>query len=115
MLAHCCHGVPNCANALEITLNPSGLVGKALLCRRDSSVVSVGQDKWFAEQWAPYFMQVTDIDERNVTIEAERPQDRSFGILSIKPVDFVQRSLNGQRAVTIDRRGSAEMRIALKN
>ena len=115
MLAHCCHGVPNCANALEITLNPSGLLGKTLLCRRDSSVVSVGQHKWFADQWAPYFMQVTDIDERNVTIKAERPQDRPFGILGIKPIDFVQRSFDSQRAVTIDGRGPAEMRIALKN
>ena len=89
MLAHRCHRVANCANALEITLNPSGLIGKALLGRRKSSVVSVGQDKWLAEHRTPHFMQVTDVDERNVTVKAERPQDRSLRIFGVKPVDFV--------------------------
>jgi hypothetical protein len=109
------HCVTNGTDAFEITLDPVGLLGKALLGRRKSGVISVRQNKWVPEQRTSHFMQVSDVDERNVTIEAQYTEDGQLRIFSIKPVDLMQRCLNGKRAMTIDCRGSAKLQVAFEN
>src|SRR6516162_4500940 len=60
-------------------------------------------------------MQVTDVDERNVMIEAKCPEDRFLGIFGIKPIDFVQRGLYGKGAMVIDRCASDKIGVAFKD
>jgi len=74
----------------------------------------VRQDERLAQQGTSHFVQVADVDEWDI-IEPKRAQDRPFRVLRIETVDLVKRSLDGQRAAAIDRRGAAEMRIALEH
>jgi hypothetical protein len=90
MLAERCHRLPNRSDAREIALNPVGLMRKALLGCRKGGIVAMRQNEWLAEEWASHLVQMTDVDERYVMIEAKGPQNRSLGILGVKPIDFVQ-------------------------
>jgi hypothetical protein len=54
-------------------------------------------------------MQITNVNERNVAIDAERVQDRRLGIFGVKPVNFVEGCLDGKGAMTIDGRSSTKV------
>jgi hypothetical protein len=50
----------------------------------------VRQNKRLAKKRASNFVQVPDVDERDVAIKAERSQDRRLWILGIEPIDLMR-------------------------
>ena len=115
MLAYHSHSVANRADALEISIQSCRLVGKALFRGRKRRVEPVRQNKRLAEKRASHFVQIADVDERDVAIEAERSQDRRLRILGIEPIDLVERRLDGKCAMQIDRCSSAEILVTLEH
>ena len=115
MLAEYRHGVANSADVLEIAVEPFRLVEEALFRGGKCRIESARQNKRLAKQRASHFVQVADIDERDVVVKTERSQNRHLRIVGIKPVDLVQRRLDRQRAMTIDRRSAAEIVVTLQN
>ena len=114
MLAQCRHSVPNRANSLEILVEPLRLVRKTLLGGGKRRIKPPRQNKGFAEQWTSYFVQISDIDECDVTAKTERLQNRRLRILSVEPVDLMERSLDGESAMSIDSRSAAEIVVTLQ-
>ena len=70
------------------------------------------QNKRLAKKRASNFVQVADVDERDVAIKAERLQDRRLWILGIEPIDLMQRGLDCKGAMPIDRRRSAKILVS---
>ena len=73
------------------------------------------QNKRLAKKRASNFVQVADVDERDVTIKAERLQDRRLWIIRIEPIDLMQRSLDCKGAMPIDRRRSAKILVSFEH
>src|ERR1700682_855946 len=108
MLAHHRDRLANRIDALEILLNAPGLLRKLRLAGTARGIEPVRHHERLFEQRASHLMQVADIDERNIAIDAQRAQDRRLGIAGVETVDLVQRRLDRKRAVMIDRRGPAK-------
>ena len=90
MLAYRCHGMANCEDALEISVESFRLVRKALFRGSKRRIDPVRQNKRLAEKRASHFVQVADVDELDVAIETERSQDRCLRILGVESVDLVE-------------------------
>jgi hypothetical protein len=61
-----------------------------------SRIKPARQNKRFAEESASHFVQIADVNERDVAIEAKRSQDRHLRVLAIESVDLVERRLDGK-------------------
>jgi hypothetical protein len=115
MLAHHRDRLPHRVDALEILPDAAGLLRKLRPGRGERRVEPVRHHEWPVEQRASHLVQVADVDERDVAIDAERAQDRCLGIVAVQTVDLVQRRFDAERAVPIDRRRSAETGVALEH
>ena len=74
MVAHHGDSLPNRVDALEVLLNALGLLWKMRLARRNRGIEPARHHEGFIEQRASHLMQVTDIDERDIAIDAKRAQ-----------------------------------------
>src|SRR5580704_11799648 len=112
-----CHrdGLANRADAFEISIESLRLMGKASLRGGKRRIDSVGQNEGLAEQRASHFVQVADVDERDIAIEPERSEDWRLWILGVEPVDLVERGFDRKCSVLIDRRSPAEGLVAFEN
>src|ERR1700723_3747472 len=113
VLAHRRNGVANRANPIEIAVQPFALPGKELFRRVKRSIKAVWQNKGLAKKRTSNFVQIADVDERDVAIKAEGLQDRRLWILGIEPIDLMKRSLDCKGAMPIDRRRSAKILVSL--
>ena len=115
MVAHHGDGLPDRVDALEILLDAACLLRKVRLARGQRGVEPVRHHERPIEQRASHLVQVADIDELDIAIDAERAQDRSLGIAGVETVDLVQRRFDGKCAVVVDRGGAAKIVVALQH
>jgi hypothetical protein len=75
----------------------------------------VRQDEGLADQGTSHLIEIADLDELELPVEAEGADQRQLWILLVEAVDLMQRGLDGETTMPIDGGGPAEAVVALEN
>lgn len=79
------------------------------------SIHPARQDEWLTDPGATHLVKVSDVDEFQLFVQAERAKNRQLRIVGVEPVDLVKRALDRERTVPIDGGGTAADVVALEH